>query len=122
MIKELWERAKAFVHEWQEVAVSGPAALLLLVLAYYTIPAVDPRAGIDGFGDLYATLLGVIKGIVVCFSAWWSKRTYLMDLSKEDETWLLNRSAQAPLALGVMVVDRLTWAGWLLFWWWVISH
>ena len=113
------DRFRKFVSEWQDALIWVPGALLLLIAVTLILPLFDPRAGIDGLGFLqgYAALL--FKGVLATFMAWLCKRTYTKDLDDGDEA-LLMRTAQSttpwPLA-----IDRLEWAFWVGFWYFVLS-
>jgi hypothetical protein len=90
-------------------------------------PQLDPRSGIDGFGQLYAMLVNVVGGIMVCFSAWLSKRAYFGVWSDEDllqlRTFLVSSSLtpQEKYALmGAHLVDVGEWILCVVFWYLVV--
>lgn len=120
-----WERGKSAANRvvkaivyWQEV----PWALVALagmVVAFYLLPRLDPSAGIDGWGRLWTLGMSVLVGQVVAFSAWWCKNHYMVDMSDEEEKLIMDRASRSNKAwtpLLVIVIDRLTFFGWLLLW------
>lgn len=122
-------KIKRLVSTYQEILVWLPPALLALFITFKLIPILDPRSGIDGFGQLYAMLLNIVGGILVCFSAWLTKRCYLGVTSDEDvlqlQTFLVNDKIDTPtkrVLLGVKALDLLEWILCVWFWGWVIFH
>jgi hypothetical protein len=99
--------------------------LLLLVAAYFMAQRLDPNAGISK-ADIWATavlmLVGVLKVIVLTFTASWCKDKYTKDLSDADEEILLDRVSAQGNGLWVLILDRLEWAFWLGFCWLVVLH
>lgn len=117
-----WLREK--LSEWQDVGWVL-FALVLAIATYEWVRYYDPRAGVDGFGSLAHWTLAAVKGFLVTLSAWLCKRTYTRDLTTEDEATLADRATRnlrLNSALAVLLLDRLEWAAWIVFWYWVYSH
>ena len=98
---------RAFFHNWQELAIWKPLLLLGMLLLFWFLPALDPRSGIDGFGDLFHLVKQLVVLSAIAFSAWLLKRTYLRELSEEEEA----KIAEAALAgdrnaLRMLILDR----------------
>ncbi len=111
--------AWSWLSYWREV----PWTLLALagvVFGYYLIPQIDPTAGIDGWGDLWATGVAVLKGMVIAFSAWFCKDHFMVDLSSEDETLLMDRASRGE-GIWVLLIERVTFFVWLLLWWSLVA-
>jgi hypothetical protein len=126
--------------KWQDY---GWLILLLVVayLAYRIIPAIDPRSGIDGWGDLFAALVQAVKGVMATLLAWLCKNLYWWEPGTAEESrwhdaieadqknnWhSLTDNTTGPLpgtlsaraALILVVKDRIEWLAWLVFWAWV---
>lgn len=81
-------RIRAFAARWQELLVWLPLALVIIVGAFYAIPRLDPRSGVDGFGELWAALVIAFKALLAAFVAWLCQRTYMRELDDEDEEFL----------------------------------
>lgn len=123
----IWLKIKKFLDTYQELIFWMPPALLLLFLAFKLIPAIDPRSGIDGFGQLFAMLTNTVGGIMVCFSAWLTKRCYFGVWSDEDvlqfqafmiSTQLTESDKRALLFYRLL--DLVVWILCFGFWSWVI--
>ena len=71
---------KSVLSNYQEVIVWLPVAVVILGLATWLFPQIDPRAGIDGVGDLYLFIVQVIKVMTAMFLAWVAQRAYFTDL------------------------------------------
>lgn len=108
-------RLKRWLDTWQEAVIWLPVALLITCVAYYLIPYIDPKAGIDGFGGLFNFLMQVVKGIGIFFLAWLTKRTYLACLDCEEEDQLakdlkVGEDSIWWRAYLRLALDRLEWA------------
>lgn len=114
------DRFRDWLKEWQDGVLWLPIAFAIFFAAWWWLPKLDPRSGIDGLGTLFALSLLVLKGIVCVFMAWLCKRTYTRDWGKLDEL-----GAQQEAHDGrpwVLIIDRLEWAGWVGFWLYCLSH
>lgn len=118
--KTLSQRLSGLLHEWQEFLWAG-ALLALMILLFYAIPAMDPRAGIDGFGGLYALVVQLLAGVAITFMAWLSKRTYTFDLDDRAEAALFALAKRGDWhAFWLRATDRIELGAWLAFWAWVV--
>lgn len=93
-----------FLSKWREVLIWIPVAVGILLLAYWLFPKMDPRAGIDGFGDLFLFLVQVVKVLVALFITWVAKRAYWRDLNSRmekalDESYLTGNRAAFHITL-----------------------
>lgn len=123
----LRDKLKRLASEYQELVFWMPPAIGLVFFTFWLFPQVDPRSGIDGFGQLHAMLVNVVGGIIVCFSAWLTKRNYLGVFSKEDilqlNTFLLSREVEVQEKAALLATRVLDAIGWILcfgFWSWVV--
>ena len=87
------EAFRAWLHRWQEPVVWLPLLFLALVAAYYVLPALDPRAGIDGFGSLFGLGLAAFEAIVAGFLAWLMVESYHHNPRDRDERELIDHAA-----------------------------
>lgn len=134
-----------FIKQWREYFW----ILLLLALCYAAwklVPSIDPRAGMDGFGDAFNTLFNAAKGIGAVALAYACKAFFTTDLTEEQERGLaedLGAGPDAPdtqevpwqhgyqhfvtleieraaakrsRARLVLFADRMGWVLWLAFW------
>lgn len=74
---------------------------LLLILAvayaaYRIIPSLDPRSGIDGFGDIFNTLVMAAKAVFAASLAYVCKRQFSGDLTDTEEDALRAKLAAKP--------------------------
>lgn len=116
------------------------ALLVLAYIAYRVIPAIDPRSGIDGFGDLFAALVLAVKGVMATILAWACKSLYWWEPSdardvrwhdtventepEDDAQWSREMQAAAHAtvrrAQWLIVKDRVEYLAWLAFWLFVL--
>ncbi|WP_339827039.1 hypothetical protein [uncultured Arenimonas sp.] len=121
--------------------------LILLALCYAAwklIPSIDPRAGMDGFGDGFNTLLNAAKGIGAVALAYACKAFFTTDLTETQEQGLAEdlgagpdepvgnysvggyevlarvqierAAAKRERARLILFADRMGWVLWLAFW------
>lgn len=134
-----WPPARAFALRWREYWWLAIAAALAY-LAWKTIPVFDPRAGMDGWGDLFNAMIAAIKGFAGVAAAYLCKKHLSTDLDDEQEKILAEQLKQAPEpapgepmdiaierargiqhgALIILAADRLAWPLWLGFWYLVL--
>lgn len=114
---------------WQDLFVWLPVLLVLTYGAYRVIPAIDPRSGIDGWGDLFAGLIAAVKGVGVTVLAWLCKKLYWWEPSDATEdSWHRMLEVGYPITMPVwkrpefalILKDRLELLAWLAFWSWVV--
>lgn len=112
-------RLRTFLAHWQDGLIWIPVTIVLLLLATYGLPLLAPNTAVDGLGFLqgYAALL--FKGALATFGAWMCKRTYTQDWSDVDETRMAQSAQQGAWQL--LAIDRLEWAAWIAFWYFVLS-
>jgi len=96
--------------------------LVLAYIAYRVIPAIDPRSGIDGFGDLFAALVLAVKGVMATILAWACKSLYWWEPSdatdlRWHETYELRGGSYY---LTLIIKDRVEYLAWLAFWLFVL--
>lgn len=100
-----------FLHQWQEPVVWVPVLVGLLLFLFYALPRLDPRTGIDGFGDVFHLLIRVLVLAVSAFCAWLFKRTYLRVLDEDVERELFDDWRRGDRrALLSLIFDRCEWA------------
>lgn len=132
-----------FIKQWREYVW----ILILLALCYAAwklIPSIDPRAGMDGFGDGFNTLLNAAKGIGAVALAYACKAFFTTDLTETQEQGLTEDLGAGPdtpdghnlegnydvlsrleieravakreRARLILFADRMGWVLWLAFW------
>lgn len=108
-LAEFWRRNQALL-------LHTPVLLLLLAGCYLGLKALDPRIGVEGFGDLFGYLLNGVRVTMIVFTAWWLKRNLFLDLDRSMEASLLSSALSGDReAAWVIVRDRLEWALLLAF-------
>lgn len=117
--------SKAIYRKFIAEPVWSALLVVVLIAAFHYAQRLDPNAGITA-ADIWATgvllLVGVLKVIVLTFTASWCKDKYTKDLSDADEEILLDRASAQGKGIWVLVIDRLEWFGWLGFCWLVVLH
>lgn len=96
--------------------------LVLAYIAYRVIPAIDPRSGIDGFGDLFAALVLAVKGVMATILAWACKSLYWWEPEDStDAAWHVEYAQTGERnILTIIIKDRAEYALWLAFWLFVL--
>lgn len=110
-----------WLKRWEDLVVWLPVAAVATYIGYLLIPVIDPRAGIDGWGDLWAALIAGFKGVLATFAAWRCKAVYGHDPTDDDEAALFALTLspdprRALTALATRLLDRLELAAWLALW------
>ncbi len=115
-----------FVKTYQEILVWLPPAIAMVFFTRWLFPQLDPTSGIDGLGQLNAMVVNLVGGIVICFSAWLTKRTYdHIFTAQELQSFYVNLFAAATPAdkavlLLARAIDLGVWAMCFYFWFQVI--
>jgi Ni,Fe-hydrogenase I cytochrome b subunit len=99
-----------FLHQWQEPVVWVPLLIGLLLILFYALPRLDPRTGIDGFGDTFHLVIRALVLAVTVFSVWLIKKTYLTVLDENKERELFDDWRRGDRgAFKRLVFDRVEW-------------
>lgn len=136
-------KAKAKLAEWREYKWLA-VIVFVAYLAYHAIPSIDPRAGVDGFGDWANALVQAGKGVFAVALAYLCKSHLTTDLSEDQERMLADQLAAKPdlppaagadptvaiersrairyAATVKLTADRLGWVLWIGFWYLVLFH
>lgn len=103
-MKEFWRRNQALL-------LHAPVLLVLLTACYLGLKALDPRIGVEGFGDLFGYLLNGVRVTMIVFAAWWLKRNLFFDLHQSTELSLHERAREGDWAVQLLILrDRVEWA------------
>lgn len=103
-LAEFWRRNQALL-------LHTPVLLLLLTGCYLGLKALDPRIGVEGFGDLFGYLLNGVRVTMIVFTAWWLKRNLFFDLHQSTELSLHERAREGDWAVQLLILrDRAEWA------------
>ena len=101
---------RRFLHDFQELAFWLPLLVAITLAAFFVLPAIDPRSGIDGLADLYHALVNTVKLTMAAFGAWLLQRLYFRDLSASEEQQLLDAERAGDRnARAVIWRHRLEW-------------
>ena len=84
-LAEFWRRN-------QTLLLILPLTIVFLQLAWMVLQALDPRIGVEGFGDLFGYLLNGVRAVLIVFTAWWIKRHCWFDLHQATELGLFERA------------------------------
>lgn len=103
-------RLGEFLHQWQELVFWKPLLIVLLLVLFYALPRLDPRTGIDGFGDVFHLVIQLLVLAVAAFCAWLFKRTYLRVLEDDEERKLFDAWRNGDhRVIYILVFDRCEW-------------
>ncbi len=116
------QRAWEFWKRNNVIFVQLPLMLAWLFLTYVVLKSIDPRIGVEGFGDIFGYALSSVRIAFIIFTAFWMKKWMLFDLFDKTELELFNAMKDGDrMAFWIVVRDRLEWAGLLFFatWWYM---
>lgn len=107
-------RAWEFWRRNQLVFVHLPLLLLFMFTTYVVLKSIDPRIGVEGFGDLFGYTLNGVRAVFILFTAWWMKKWMWFDLHDKTELELFTTmrkgsSAEARWAFWIVAKDRVEW-------------
>lgn len=119
-LKEAWRRLKPTL-------LWTPIALAVVIGGYIVLRALDPRIGLEGFGDLFGYALNAVRGVAIVGLAWLTKRNLFFDLHDKTELNLFEamRSLskdKAWMDFWIVVRDRAEWFFLLCFFAWVMTR
>jgi hypothetical protein len=109
-------RAKEFWKRNQIIFIHFPIMMAGLFGCYIALKALDPRIGVEGFGDLFGYLLNGVRATFIIFTAWWMKKWMFFDLHDDTELELWKKTFEgSPGALAARWQDRFEWVVCLAF-------
>ena len=115
-LKEAWRRLKPTL-------LWTPIALAVVIGGYIVLRALDPRIGLEGFGDLFGYALNAVRGVAIVGLAWLTKRNLFFDLHDKTELSLYEAMKEGDRpAFWIVVRDRAEWAFLLVFYAWVMTR
>lgn len=115
-IAEFWRRNQALL-------VHLPVLLLLTLGAYIVLRALDPRIGLEGFGDVFGYFVNAVRAVFVVGLAWLTKRNIWFDLHKATELDLFEKARDGhPNAERLVRRDRVEWVFLLCFYAWLLTR
>lgn len=106
-LKEFWRRNQALLFYF-------PLNLVALFVCYVVLKSLDPRIGVEGFGDLFGYLLNGVRATLILFTAWFMKRWCWFDIHRPTELSLFEEMRtgtieRSRMAYWVVVRDRAEW-------------
>ncbi|MBN4937325.1 hypothetical protein JY409_04615 [Stenotrophomonas maltophilia] len=103
-------RIVSFFSRWQEFIVWMPVLVILALIGWVLLGALDRTIGGDVLAQLLQLPIHAIYLAAACAAAWMFKRTYLYDLNEAEE-WELHAAALAGdgRAWRMLLLDRVEW-------------
>lgn len=115
-------RAWEFWRRNQVLLLQLPVMVIFLFATYIVLKAIDPRIGVEGFGDIFGYLLNGVRVTLIIFTAWWIKKWCWFDLHDKTELEMFKMMRgenvtlqQALLCHWIVVRDRVEWVAALAF-------
>lgn len=109
-------RAKEFWKRNQIIFLHFPIMMAGLFGCYVALKALDPRIGVEGFGDLFGYLLNGVRATFIIFTAWWMKKWMFFDLHDQTEIDLFNSAKAGDKGVfWLRYQDRFEWLMCLAF-------
>ena len=118
-------RAWEFWRRNQILILQLPVMVAFLFATYVVLKALDPRIGVEGFGDIFGYLLNGVRVTLIIFTAWWIKKWCWFDLHDKTELAMFDamRTGVDPdkgnvdqwIAFWIVVKDRIEWVAALAF-------
>ena len=105
--QRVWE----FWRRNQILLLQLPIMLVFLFGSYAVLKALDPRIGVEGFGDLFGYALNGVRITLIIFTAWWIKKWCWFDLHDRTELDLFEDTIKDGdwVKFWVVVRDRVEW-------------
>ena len=102
-LAEFWRRN-------QTLLLILPLTMVFLQLAWMVLQALDPRIGVEGFGDLFGYALNGVRITLIIFTAWWIKKWCWFDLHDKTELAMFEAMKAGDwMAFWIVVRDRVEW-------------
>lgn len=115
-VREFWRRNHVTV-------LILPALLGLAFGAYVFFRALDPRLGVEGFGDLFAYVVNAVRAAMIVAAVWWFKKHAWFDLHTPTELELFEKSRAGDRnAERLLWRDRIEWAFLLVLAAWLFTR
>ena len=74
------------------------------------LKSIDPRIGVEGFGDIFGYALNGVRAPLIIFTAWWIKKWCWFDLHDNTELAMFEAAkAGDRVAFWIVVRDRVEW-------------
>lgn len=109
-------RAWEFWRRNQILLLQLPLMIGFLFGSYILLKSIDPRIGVEGFGDLFGYALNGVRITLIIFTAWWMKKWLWFDLHDKTELDLFEAMrAGDSIAFWIVVRDRVEWLAALAF-------
>lgn len=115
-------RAWEFWRRNQILFLQLPLMLVFLFGSYILLKSIDPRIGVEGFGDIFGYALNGVRITFIIFTAWWIKKWCWFDLhdATELELFKVQRSENEALQVKwltfwIVARDRIEWVVALAF-------
>jgi hypothetical protein len=103
-------RAKEFWKRNQIIIIHMPITLAALFGCYVVLKSLDPRIGVEGFGDVFGYLLNAVRATLIIYTAWWMKKWLFFDLHDQTEIDLYAKVlANEAGAFKAKLIDRGEW-------------
>ena len=108
----LWE----YWRRNQILLLQLPLMMIFLFVTYVVLKALDPRIGVEGFGDIFGYLLNGVRVTLIIFTAWWVKKWCWFDLHDKTELDMFTAMKGGDwMAFWIVARDRAEWAVILAF-------
>lgn len=100
---EFWRRN-------QILLLQLPLFVVFLFATYVGLKSIDPRIGVEGFGDLFGYLINGVRACLIIFTAFWMKKWLWFDLHDRTELALFEAAKAGDwVAFWLVVRDRAEW-------------
>lgn len=110
------QRAWEFWKRNNIIFVQLPLMLAWLFLTYVVLKSIDPRIGVEGFGDIFGYALMGVRIVFIVFTVFWVKKWMLFDLYDKTELELFKEMRAGNwMSFWIVLKDRVEWAVLLYF-------
>jgi hypothetical protein len=104
------ERTMEFWRRNQIILIHFPLLVAASFGIYVLLKGLDPRIGLEGFGDIFGYILNAIRAALIIFNAWWFKRWAWSDIRRRVEHDLFEAARLGDVnAKWLLVKDRIEW-------------
>ena len=100
-----------------------PALVGLAFGAYIFLRALDPRIGVEGFGDFFGYVVNAVRAALIVGGVWWFKKHAWFDLHHTTELELFEKARAGDRnAERLLWRDRIEWAFLLVLGAWLFTR
>jgi hypothetical protein len=105
------------------LGIHAPMILIGMFVSYLFLSWLDPRIGVEGFGDIFGYGLLALRASIIIFTTFFFKRWAFFDIYRTTELELFEASRRGDyFAERILTRDRLEWVALLCVFSYLFTH